>query len=123
MSSPCPYCGTDAGPGFARCPNCGFDLSTAGAGVAGPTVQPGQSGPAGPEWGKTVVEPAAPRTDSNRRARFDRGREFYEAVDETRVEGGMSAASEGMSDHTIIERRHDDDIPDDATVIVRAGRR
>jgi hypothetical protein len=59
--------------------------------------------------------------DSGRKARFDRGREFYEAVDETRVEP-TGANSPGMSDHTIIERRHDD-IPDDATVIIRSGRK
>lgn len=123
MSSPCPYCGTDAGPGFARCPNCGFDLSAPAAGGAalGATVQPGQSGPAGPEWGKTVVESTAPRPDAGRKARFDRGREFYEAVDETRVEP-TGAGSAAMSDHTIIERRHDD-VRDDATVIIRSGRR
>jgi len=123
MSRPCPYCGTDAGPGFARCPNCGFDLSApaAAGGVDGATVQPGQSEPAGPEWGKTVVEPATPRTDAGRRARFDRGREFYEAVDETHVES-PAASSEDSSDHTVIERRQVD-VPDDATVIVRAGRR
>jgi FHA domain len=116
MSRPCPYCGTDSRPGFARCPTCGFDLAghdeegdmPQGAG------QPGDSGPAGAEWGKTVMEPSAPAPDANRRARFDRGREFYEAVND------MPPAPD--SDRTIIERRVLD-VPDDATVIIRSGRR
>lgn len=118
MSSPCPYCGTEVGPDYKRCPKCGFDLATpggaAGQGV-GATVGPG---PAGPEWGKTVVEPGSPRSGTGRRARFDRGREFYEPVDETLIEGSGG----GMSDHTVIERRHQE-APDDATVILRSGRR
>jgi len=118
MSSRCPYCGTNAGPGFARCPNCGFDLSTgrAAGSASAAAAQRGQSGPTGPEWGKTVVEPSTPRADSIRKVRFDRGREFYEAVDDRPAQPSVT------SDYTVIERRHDD-IPDDATVIIRAGRR
>jgi hypothetical protein len=63
----------------------------------------------------------APRPDAGRRARFDRGREFYEAVDETQAETAL-AGSAADSDHTVIERQHQD-APDDATVIVRSGRR
>ena len=125
MSQLCPYCGTDTS-GFARCPNCGLDMSAPAGQVGGsPEGTTVGIGSAGPEWGKTVVEPAVPRPDAARRARFDRGREFYEAVDETRAETGASGATFAgdHSDHTVIERRHDDAPADDATVIVRAGRR
>jgi len=122
MNRLCPSCGAEADSGFPRCPNCGFDLS-ASAGQGSPVgegttvVAP----PAVGQWEKTVVEPAAPRHDAGRRARFDRGREFYESVDETRAETAISGQTT-IGDHTVIERqRHD--VPDDATVIVRAGKR
>ena len=117
----CPYCGTEAA-GFARCPNCGAELVAPG-GAPGPspdgtTIVAGQ---AGGQWEKTVVEPAAPRPDAGRRARFDRGREFYESVDETRAETAVFGQTVA-GDQTIVERSHQD-VPDDATVIVRSGRR
>ncbi len=122
MSGVCPNCGADAGSEFARCPNCGFDLSApapqGGPGLEGPTVGPAS---AGREWEKTVVEPAPPRPDAGRRARFDRGREFYEAVDETHTETAVFGQTVA-GDHTVIERRHEE-APDDATVIVRGGRK
>jgi hypothetical protein len=77
--------------------------------------------PAGGEWEKTVVEPAAPRPSAGRRARFDRGREFYEAVDETHTETAISGQTVA-GDETVIERQRQD-APDDATVIVRSGKR
>jgi hypothetical protein len=117
MSRLCPNCGTDAGAGFARCPNCGFDM----AGKAGQGAQPGQPPTPGGDWEKTVVEPAPPRPDAGRRARFDRGREFYESVDETRNETAVFGQTMA-GDHTVIERQRPD-APDDATVIIRSGRR
>jgi hypothetical protein len=117
----CPYCGTEAA-GFARCPNCGTELAAAG-GASGPS-QDGTTigtGPTGGQWEKTVVEPATPRPDAGRRARFDRGREFYESVDETRAETAVFGQTVA-GDQTVIERQHQD-APDDATVIVRSGRR
>jgi hypothetical protein len=80
-------------------------------------------GPAGGAWEKTVVEPTAPKTDTTRKPRFDRGREFYEAIDETR--GGATMAGgedQAAGDHTIVERPSGGET-DDATVIVRSGRR
>ena len=122
MTRPCPSCGTEADSGFPRCPNCGFDFSAAAgqggqAGDGTTVVAPA----AGGEWEKTVVEPAAPRHDAGRRARFDRGREFYEAIDETRAETAITGQTT-IGDHTVIERARND-APDDATVIVRAGKR
>jgi hypothetical protein len=120
MSRMCPNCGSDGG-NFARCPNCGSDM----------TASPGQgigsapAAPAGGDWEKTVVEPAPPRPDAGRRARFDRGREFYESVDETRNETRNDTAVFGQTvagDHTVIERPRSD-APDDATVIIRSGGR
>lgn len=73
------------------------------------------------EWGKTVVEPAPPRPDAGRRARFDREREFYEPIDETRNETAITGQT-AAGDQTVIERQHRE-APDDATVIVRSGRR
>src|ERR1035437_1263864 len=83
--------------------------------------------PAADDWGKTVVEPARPRPDVARRARFDREREFYQPVDETRHEttamGQTAVFGQTVAgDHTVIERHHND-VPDDATVIVRSGKR
>lgn len=116
MSPLCPNCGNDGGD-FARCPNCGSDM----AAKAGQGVQPGQAAPTGGDWEKTVVEPAPPRPDAGRRARFDRGREFYESVDETRNETAVFGQTVA-GDHTVIERKRPD-APDDATVIIRSGRR
>ena len=119
MSRPCPYCGTEVGPDVSRCPKCGFDL---GASIGTPD-QGSQSAsaapsPAGPEWNKAVVEPSPPRPDANRRARFDRTREFYEAVDDAPRPRPMAG-----NDHTVIERGHQEVPDEDATVIIRSGRR
>ena len=122
MNRRCPACGTDTDASFARCPNCGFDLMA----VPGQSAQ-GQDGativapPAAGEWGKTVVEPPRPRPDAGRRARFDRDREFYEPIDETRNETAVSGSTVA-GDHTVIERQHRE-APDDATIIVRGGRK
>jgi hypothetical protein len=120
MSRLCSNCGNDGGD-FARCPNCGSDMTAS----PGQSIGPAPAAPAGGDWEKTVVEPAPPRADAGRRARFDRGREFYESVDETRNETRNDTAVFGQTvagDHTVIERqRHD--APDDATVIIRSGRR
>jgi len=104
MKSTMSSCGTDTDASFARCPNCGFDLMA----VPGQSAQ-GQDGativapPAAGEWGKTVVEPPRPRPDAGRRARFDRDREFYEPIDETRNETAVSGSTVA-GDHTVIER-------------------
>jgi hypothetical protein len=122
MNRLCPSCGTEAESGFARCPNCGFDLAAApGQGTVGRDGTTVVAPPGSGEWGKTVVEPAAPRPDAGRRARFDRGREFYEAVDETRAETAISGSTVA-GDQTVVERPQRD-APDDATVIVRGGRK
>ncbi|MGA3057382.1 MAG: FHA domain-containing protein [Candidatus Limnocylindrales bacterium] len=122
MSRFCPYCGTDAGSGFARCPNCGFDMTTpAGQGGQAQDGTTVVAPPGSGEWGKTVVEPTAPRHDAGRRARFDREREFYESVDETHTETAVPGETIA-GDQTVIERQRQD-APDDATVIVRGGRK
>jgi hypothetical protein len=121
MSRFCPYCGNDAGADFARCPTCGSEMTS----KPDQGAQPAPAAPTGADWEKTVVEPAPPRPDAGRRARFDRGREFYESVDETRNETRNDTAVFGQTvagDHTVIER-HRQDAPDDATVIIRSGGR
>jgi hypothetical protein len=130
MSRFCPSCGTDVQAGFSRCPTCNFDFNAQprDGGLAGP----GQGSPApqpttGDDWGKTVVEPAAPRPEAGRRARFDRAREFYEPLDETRSgqfrPGETAISGETVAgDQTIVERSRPSEV-DDATVIIRSGRR
>ena len=123
MSRPCPYCGTDAGPGVARCPNCGFDLGMHAADeIDEGAEQPGMTSTAGAGWDKTVLEPSAPLPDAARVARFDRRREFYEAVSDMPPAPTPRAMAMDDSDRTIIERRVVE-APDDATVIIRGGRR
>jgi hypothetical protein len=90
----------------------------AGQGADATTVGPASTDA---DWAKTVIEPATPRPDAGRRARFDRGREFYESVDETHTETALPGATPA-GDHTVIERQHQD-IPDDATIISRPGHR
>ena len=116
MSRICSSCGNDAGFEVSRCPNCGSDMS--GQVPAGPGASATSTGS---EWEKTVVEPTAPRLDAGRRPRFDRGREFYEAIDETHTGTTIGAGSpdQGMADRTIVERQGAMD-SDDATVIVRS---
>ena len=117
MSRICPSCGNDAMFDVARCPACGASMS-GGPGVDStrPPARPGS------EWEKTVVEPSAPRPSEPRRPRFDRGREFYEPIDEGGFGAQDGAGHAVDSDHTLVERRQAPE-PEDATMIVRSGRR
>ncbi len=121
MTRWCPSCGTQAEAGFARCPNCGFDLAFPGQGAPGPDGTTVVAPPSGREWEKTVVEPALPQPNDARRARFDRGREFYESVDETRNEPAIWGSTVA-GDHAVIEEQQRE-APDDAIVMVGGSRR
>jgi len=116
MTRICPTCGTDAMFDVARCPSCGATMAggSSGSRPSGPDTGAGR-------WEKTVVEPGPPVVrQESRRARFDRGREFYEPIDDR---GGQpDRTNAGTGDETIVER-HEPVPHDDETVIVRAGRK
>jgi hypothetical protein len=117
MSRICPSCGNDAMFDVARCPACGADMA------GGPPPSPARpSAPAGSEWEKTVVESSVPRSSESRRPRFDRGREFYESIEEIGrgQQGGSGEAAD--ADATVVERQRPPE-PEDATIIIRSGRR
>jgi hypothetical protein len=117
MSRICPSCGNDAGFDVARCPNCGSDMT------GSPSQPAGSSGdPATGAWEKTVVEPVTPRVNRAGRLRFDQGREFYEAIDETHMGPSADSVESETSDATVVERARPP-MADDATVIIRSGRR
>jgi hypothetical protein len=114
MSQTCPACGYDAQFEVAFCPSCGRSLDS-----AQPPEQAFASASAD-DWEKTVVEPSgASAGRASRRARFDRGPEFYEPIDDRTA--GFGAAGAATSDETVLERRPAA-ARDDETVIVRAGR-
>jgi hypothetical protein len=119
MSRQCPYCGTDLESSLSSCPKCGLEMGaspgTLGEGNRGAGATPS---PAISEWDKAVVEPPPPRPDPNRRARFDRTREFYEAVGDAPPPRPTT-----HDDHTVIERPDRGSPDDEATVIIRGGRR
>jgi hypothetical protein len=119
MSRQCPYCGTDVGSSLSSCPKCGLDmrapLETRGEGSQSASAA---SSLGSSQWDKAVVEPTPPQADANRRARFDRTREFYEAVDDT-----PRPRPTTHDDRTVIERPHQGSPDDEATVIIHGGRR
>jgi FHA domain len=116
MTRICPACGTDAMFDVARCPSCGASMTGASSGA-----RPSEPGAGAGPWEKTVVEPRPPVVrEEGRRARFDRGREFYEPIDDRNPQPDRTSA--GTGDETVVER-HEPIPHDDETVIVRAGRK
>jgi hypothetical protein len=125
MSRICPSCGIDPGFDVARCPTCGTVM------ISPPPAADVSSAPAGGvEWEKTVVEPAAPKAVPGRKVRFDKAREFYEPIETGGPAGAApgtdrasdDAADQGKVGRTVVDRPSvwEDD---DATVVVRSGRR
>ena len=117
MSRFCTSCGFDAGFDVQRCPSCG-------AGGSAPAAQQGESAPE--RWEKTVIEPDfTPMPGGRDRPRFGARQDFYESVkpyagarrERLRFDDGTD------NDRTVIDRRPDLDLPDDATVIMKSGRR
>lgn len=128
MSRICPNCGTDAEE-FVRCPNCAADLSampmSQGDAEEAPFAPDMQ---AGGGWDKTTVVESPPNFETGKRARFDQSREFYTPLDGAaapRAAGqGPAQAPEAGADRTIVDRGGGRATPnDDATVIVRRGKR
>ena len=93
------------------------------AAPAAPVVPAAPAAPAAAadQWSKTVVEPIVPKANPAPRPRFDRGREFYEPIDETHGGAAVSPAGSPGGERTMVERAAAQ-APDDATVIVRSGR-
>lgn len=119
MSRFCTACGFDAGFEVQRCPSCGA------GGSAPPAGQQGESSPE--RWEKTVIEPDfTPMPGRGERPRFGARQDFYESVKpypgakRERLRFDEGAAD---NDRTVIDRRPDLDLPDDATVIMKSGRR
>jgi hypothetical protein len=121
MSRICPSCGIDAGFDVARCPTCGAAMTNsvpaAQPAVAAPPVAAPPAAGGGADWSKTVVEPVTPKGDAGRRPRFDRAREFYEPIGT-----GAAGVEPAPSGQTVVDRPGVEP-DDDATVIVRSGRR